>query len=272
MRRQINFDKDKLIFEIKYICEMKQYGLIGKRLSHSFSKKYFEEKFNKLSLKNNSYDLFELSAISDFPALVKSHPDLLGLNVTIPYKETVLAFLDEFDESAMQIGAVNCIKITRTNGNTHLKGYNTDAFGFQQSIKPFLEPQHERALILGNGGSAKAVAYVLNKIGIPTWNVTRVKIEGIANQFTYEELNFDLLKHFKLIINCTPVGMSPASDVSPALPYEAIESDFLLYDLIYNPEETLFIKQGKSRSAVCINGLSMLYHQADEAWRIWNRL
>lgn len=248
---------------------MELYGLIGKTLSHSFSKQYFEEKFSKLGLNDCAYELFPLETIEEIKNLIVKHPNLKGLNVTIPYKESVIPFLDELDESAKAIGAVNCIKIGEQNAKKHLKGFNTDAFGFQQSIKPFLEPQHEKALILGTGGAAKAIEYVLNKIGVPTWNVTRYKKDGITNQFTYDELNAAILPHFKLIVNCTPVGMSPNENDCPALPYEAIESDFLLYDLVYNPELTLFLKKGKEKGAVCINGLSMLYHQADEAWKIW---
>ena len=248
---------------------MELYGLIGKTLSHSFSKNYFEEKFTKLGLTDYSYELFPLENIEEIKNLIASQPNLKGLNITIPYKERVIPFLDELDGSAKAIGAVNCIKISEQNGKKFLKGFNTDAFGFQQSIKPFLEPQHEKALILGTGGAAKAIEYVLNKIGVPTWNVTRNKKEAIAQQFTYDDLNASIIPHFKLIVNCSPIGMSPNENDCPALPYEAIESDYLLYDLVYNPELTLFLKKGKEKGAVCINGLSMLYHQADEALRIW---
>ncbi|MFY8186256.1 MAG: shikimate dehydrogenase family protein, partial [Bacteroidia bacterium] len=238
---------------------MELYGLIGKTLSHSFSKNYFEEKFTKLGLTDYSYELFPLENIEEIKNLIASQRNLKGLNITIPYKERVIPFLDELDGSAKAIGAVNCIKISEQNGKKFLKGFNTDAFGFQQSIKPFLEPQHEKALILGTGGAAKAIEYVLNKIGVPTWNVTRNKKEGIAQQFTYDDLNASIIPHFKLIVNCTPIGMSPNENDCPALPYEAIESDYLLYDLVYNPELTLFLKKGKEKDAVCINGLSMLY-------------
>jgi shikimate dehydrogenase len=248
---------------------MKKFGLIGKKLEHSFSKNYFEKKFLELKLSDYSYSLFPLIELTEINSLLENEKELVGLNVTIPYKEAIINYLDELDDIANEVKAVNCIKLSLKNNKLHLKGYNTDAFGFRQSLKPFLEPQHERALLLGTGGASKAVSYVLNKLGIPVWQVTRNKTAD--NQFTYEELSVDVIKHFKLIINSTPIGMFPHDHDCPNLPYEGIEHDFLLYDLVYNPEETLFLKKGRERGAVCINGLSMLYHQADEAWRIWNK-
>lgn len=248
---------------------IKKFGLIGKKLGHSFSKNYFENKFNELQLTNHEYHLFPLEDVAEFKSLLIKEENLIGLNVTIPYKEEIIAYLDELDETASAVKAVNCIKVIRSNKNVLLKGYNTDVFGFKQSLKPFLEPQHERALLLGTGGASKAVKYVLESFGITVWEVSRNKTK--ENQFTYEELNEELIKHFKLIVNSTPVGMYPNILDCPVLPYGAIEKDFLLYDLVYNPEETLFLKKGKEKGAVCINGLSMLYHQADEAWRIWNK-
>jgi shikimate dehydrogenase len=197
-------------------------------------------------------------------------PNLIGLNVTTPYKEKVISFLDELDEEAKKIGAVNCILISRKDGNLKLKGFNTDLFGFRQSIKPFLESQHERALILGSGGAAKAVKYTLEKIGVPCWIVSRKNNRTPGeNFFQYEELNENILRQFKLIVNASPVGTFPNSEEFPQLPYDGIEAGHLLYDLVYNPSETVFLKKGKERNAVCMNGLSMLYHQADEAFRIW---
>jgi len=248
---------------------IKKFGLIGKKLGHSFSKNYFENKFKDLKLAEHEYQLFPLENISEFKSLLLREKELIGLNVTIPYKEEIIPYLNELDETARVIKAVNCIKIIRSSNDIFLKGYNTDAFGFKQSLKPFLEPQHERALILGTGGASKAVKYVLENLGIQVWEVSRNKTK--ENQFIYDDLNENFLKHFKLIVNATPIGMYPNVDDCPALPYSAIENDFLLYDLVYNPEETLFLKKGREKGAVCINGLSMLYHQADEAWRIWEK-
>lgn len=247
---------------------IKKFGLIGKNLSHSFSKLYFETKLKELGLSNYEYNLYPIKKIDEMQSLLNAEPGLEGLNVTIPYKEEVIKFLDELDPVAKEIHAVNCVRLVKQNDSLILKGFNTDVYGFRQSIKPFLEPQHEKALLLGTGGASKAVQYVLNSMGIPVFSVTRNKTE--ANQFSYEELNPEIIKHFKLIINCTPLGMFPDSDQCPNIPYEAIESDFLIYDLVYNPEQTLYLKRAKEQGAVCINGLSMLYHQADEAWRIWN--
>lgn len=239
------------------------YGLIGYPLSHSFSKKYFTEKFEKENISDSEYHAFPIEKIELLTQLIKDNPSLKGLSVTIPYKESVIPFLDELDPTAKKIGAVNCIKIT----NGKLIGYNTDAFGFRQSIKPFLESQHERALILGTGGASKAVEYVLKEIGINCFFVTRNKTA--ENQFTYEEVNDNMLNAFKLIVNATPLGMFPNVDASPPIPYQFITSAHLLYDLVYNPAETEFLKQGKSKGATIVNGFSMLQHQAEEAWRIW---
>jgi shikimate dehydrogenase len=256
---------------------MKTYGLIGYPLSHSFSKKYFTEKFEKENIRDCIYNLYPISTINLFPQLINDHPDLCGLNVTIPYKESVIPFLDELDATAKGIGAVNCIKIltdeTKTIGpikNKKLIGYNTDAFGFRQSIKPFLEKQHEKALILGTGGASKAVAYVLKEIGVDCFYVSRTKNSSAKNQFTYEELNENVMNAFKLIVNSSPVGTYPNITEAPQIPYQYISSDHLLYDLVYNPEQTEFLKRGKEKGAATVNGLSMLQQQAEEAWRIWN--
>lgn len=257
---------------------LRTYGLIGYPLSHSFSKKYFTEKFEKEQLKDHEYHLFPIEKIDEFPDLIRKHPGLWGLNVTIPYKESVIPYLDELDETAKEIGAVNCIRILGDdNGNNSKKliGYNTDAFGFRQSIKPFLETQHERALILGTGGASKAVHYVLKTIGIDCYFVTRTKIISnqliTKNEFSYEELNEYVMSAFKLIVNTTPVGMYPNIEEAPAIPYELLTPSHLLYDLVYNPEETEFLKRGKKMGASTLNGLSMLHQQAEEAWRIWNQ-
>lgn len=248
---------------------MKQYGLIGYPLSHSFSKKYFAEKFEKENIKNCEYNLFPIENINLLPQLILDNPTLCGLNVTIPYKESVIPFLDELDETAQAVGAVNCIKIGGQGNDLYLKGYNTDVYGFRQSIKPFLEIQHERALILGTGGASKAVAFVLKKIGIDCYFVSRNK--GPEKSFSYEELNENVINAFKLIVNCSPVGTYPNINEAPAIPYEFITSSHLLYDLVYNPPETEFLKRGKSQGAAIVNGLSMLQQQAEEAWNVWNR-
>lgn len=245
---------------------MKRFGLIGYPLSHSFSKKYFEEKFRKEGLADHFYDTFPLENIKGFPELIRKEKELLGLSVTIPHKESVIPFLDELDPVAIEIGAVNCIKIV----NGKLKGHNTDAFGFRQSIRPFLDTNHTRALIFGTGGASKAVAYVLKNLGIDIWFVTRTKNNSSGNSLTYEELNEQIIGACKLLVNCTPVGMSPNNDKLLPLPYSAITPQHLAYDLIYNPAETLFLKKAKEQGALISNGFNMLCFQADEAWRIWN--
>lgn len=263
----------------------KTYGLIGSTLSHSFSKKYFTEKFVKENSSDCEYNLYPIDNIDQLPQLITDNPTLCGLNVTIPYKESVIPFLDELDETAKAVGAVNCIKIVTPDSKIQnpksqiLIGYNTDVFGFRQSIKPFLEIQHERALIIGTGGASKAVAYVLKEIGIECFFVSRSKEQDkrIKNQdsgakiFLYEELNENMINAFKLIVNTTPVGMFPLINELPNLPYQFITSSHLLYDLVYNPVETEFLKRGKSQGASTVNGLSMLHQQAEEAWRIWNK-
>jgi shikimate dehydrogenase len=241
---------------------------------------YFSSDNNQIyfaSYGDHEYHLFPIKQIEELPQLIKKYPELKGLNVTIPYKESVIPFLDELNETAKEIGAVNCIRILTDEDHPSGKkliGYNTDAFGFRQSIKPFLETQHERALILGTGGASKAVHYVLKSIGIDCFFVTRTKIIDnqliTKNEFSYEELNEYVISAFKLIVNTTPVGMSPHVEEAPAIPYEFITPSHLLYDLVYNPLETQFLKKGKEKGACTVNGLSMLHQQAEEAWRIWN--
>jgi shikimate dehydrogenase len=243
-----------------------QLGLLGKKLSHSFSKNYFEEKFSKLHLSNYSYLNFEIENINEFPKLLNEHKELSGLNVTVPYKESVIPFLTELSPEAKEIGAVNCIKLV--NGKSI--GHNTDWYGFRLSIKPFLEPQHSRALILGTGGSSKAVAYALKQIGVEYYFVTSSATKKSSNTFFYSEINPIILKQFLLIINCTPLGMFPNINDCPHLPYECITENHLAYDLIYNPDETLFLRKCKANRATVINGLSMLQLQAEKSWEIWN--
>lgn len=245
---------------------MPQLGLIGYPLSHSFSKKYFDEKFQKLNRTDFSFSVFSMPNVTELPALIKQHPDLIGLSVTIPHKETVIPFLHEIDEEAKQIGAVNCLKVK----DGKLKGYNTDVFGFKQSLRPFLDVNHTRALVFGTGGAAKAVAHVLKNLNIDVWFVTREKKESIPNSLTYSELTDGIVAACKLLVNTTPVGMHPNVNECPPLPYNAITPQHLAYDLTYNPAETLFLQKAKQQGALISNGYNMLCFQADKAWEIWN--
>ncbi len=243
-----------------------QLGLIGKTLSHSFSKDYFEEKFEKLNLPSHSYSLFELDTIRDFPKLLEKNPELKGLNVTIPYKESIISYLDELSDEAREIGAVNTIKISKEDGKLYLTGYNTDVFGFRNSIKPFLKNTHERALILGTGGASKAIDFVLKNLGIEILFVSRNPVEG---QIGYQDINEYVMQYHKLIVNCTPLGTFPNVNEKPNLPYKLLNDSHTLMDLVYNPEKTEFLKLGKLEGATVLNGLSMLQQQADGAWEIF---
>lgn len=243
---------------------MRKFGLIGYPLGHSFSKKHFSEKFEKLGITDCQYDLFPIDQIDLLDGLLTMHPEIEGLNVTIPYKETVIALLDELSEEATQIGAVNCIKIQ----NGRRIGHNTDAFGFHQSIKPFLEPRHSRALILGTGGASKAVAYVLGKIGVEYLFVSREAKGG--SQLPYEQLNDLAIRYHKLIINTTPLGTYPEVDQCPDIPYDFLTPEHFLVDLVYNPEVSLFLQKGSDKGAMVLNGYPMLQQQAEKSWEIWN--
>ena len=244
---------------------MREFGLIGRNISYSFSEGYFTKKFKELGITDSKYSTFDLSDISELKELLISKPNLSGFNITIPYKQDVLAFLDELDESAKSIKAVNTVKISEGK----LIGYNTDTFGFRTSIKPFFEPQHRKALILGTGGAAKAIAFVLEQLGVDYFYVSRnPKTE---KEVSYSDLTPEAITNFPFIINCSPIGTFPNINDCPNIPYDGITSSHLLYDLVYNPEETLFLKKGKDRGATTVNGLSMLHHQAEEAWRIWNK-
>jgi len=246
---------------------MRTFGLLGRSLSHSFSKKYFTGKFEKLNLTDCQYVNMEIPFIEDFPEILKKlSPE--GFNVTIPYKEAIIPYLDELDEVAEAIGAVNTVKVLQREGKLYLKGFNTDAHGFHQTIKPFLKSQHTEALILGTGGASKAVAYVLKQYGITVRFATRNKSEG--DQLNWEDINSNVIKHHLLIVNSTPLGMYPEIDNHPELPYDSIGSEHLLVDLIYNPEETQFMRLGRGHGAVALNGLTMLEQQAEKAWSIWN--
>lgn len=245
---------------------MDKYGLIGYPLGHSFSVGYFNEKFSNEHI-NAKYINFEIPSIEDFVEVIESNPELRGLNVTIPYKEQVIPYLDSLSPEANAIGAVNVIRITRKGDKTHLKGFNSDVIGFTRSIEPLLERHHKKALILGTGGASKAVDYGLRSLGIETKFVSRTKRPGF---FTYEEITPEIIKDYNIIVNCTPLGMYPNTDVCPTLPYEAMDSHNLLYDLLYNPDETLFMQKGKEHGAITKNGLEMLLLQAFASWEFWN--
>lgn len=241
---------------------MRRFGLIGKTLKHSFSKNYFERKFADEGITNCRYDNFELNSINDLPRLLLSNPDIEGLNVTIPYKEECLPFLNYRDEMVKAIGASNCIKIK----GGKLFGYNTDAIAFRLSLEPFLKAKKVSALVLGSGGASKAICYALKELGIQFSVVSRQKKTG---QLDYKDLDFRMIQEHRLIINTTPLGMFPDIDSAPDIAYEAISNGHILYDLTYNPEKTRFLLQGQERGASIINGYSMLVLQAEESWRIW---
>ena len=242
---------------------MKWYGLLGKTLKHSFSKAYFTDKFNALGITDCKYENFELASIDELPELLRDNPSIKGLNVTIPYKEDVLPFLNEKNDIVKEVNACNCIKISEGK----LSGYNTDVVGFQQSLEQVLESHHTHALILGTGGSSKAVQYALKALGIRYQNVSRTKS---TMSITYDELNEEILSSHQLIINTSPVGMFPNVERTPPIPFEFVSPKHLLFDLIYNPAKTLFLKKGEEKGAKIANGMEMLVLQAEESWKIWN--
>lgn len=243
---------------------MPNFGLIGKNISYSFSKTHFTEKFERDGL-DYSYENFDLMDISQFPNLIKTHPELLGLNVTIPYKESIIPYLDELNEVAREIGAVNTIKIESSG---KLKGYNTDYYGFEKAIEPFLKPHYNKALILGTGGASKGVAYGLKNLNIPFDFVSRQANEKA--QFTYHDLSENLLHSYQIIINCTPIGTYPNVNECPNIPYDAVSHGHLLFDLIYNPIQTKFLICGEIKGAAITNGFRMLELQAEKSWDIWS--
>ena len=245
---------------------MRIFGLIGYPLAHSFSKKYFTDQFEREQTAGCSYELFPLESITDILALLENS-SLEGLNVTIPYKVAVLPYLNELDVAAKEIGAVNCISIKRKGDKIELKGFNTDAYGFDESLRPLLKPFHTNALILGDGGAAKAVKYVLGQLGIPYRSVVRTPAE---DAIVYAELTEELIHTHQVIINTTPLGTFPNVDASPAIPYEYLTEHHLAYDLVYNPAESLFLQRAKAQGAVIKNGMEMLHLQADRSWTIWN--
>jgi shikimate dehydrogenase len=243
-------------------------GLLGESLKHSFSQHYFTKKFIDLGINQEwQYLNFDITCIEDLPKIIAEYKPI-GFNVTLPYKETILPFIDELNEPAETIGAVNTVLVTyHKDGTYRLKGYNTDTFGFHQMIKPFLELHHERALILGNGGAAKAVQFVLKNYGIEL--LFAIRNPSYPNQLSLQELNEYVIKHHLLIINCTPLGMYPNVTTFPSLPYELLTEKHLLIDLVYNPSETEFLKKGKQFGAKTLNGLTMLHQQAEKAWDLF---
>lgn len=244
---------------------MNKLGLIGKNISYSFSNSYFKQKFEDLNITDTTYQNFDIQDISEFNSILKNNPDVRGLNVTIPYKEQVIPLLDKLNSRAQKIGAVNTIKVTRKG---KLVGYNTDYYGFKKSLEPHLLSFHDKALILGTGGASKAVAYALKKLKIEFKYVSRSPKN--ENTISYDMLDTALISTHKILINCSPVGTFPNIKDCPNIPYDGITSDHILYDLIYNPEETTFLRQGRERQATTINGLNMLILQAEKAWEIWN--
>ena len=245
---------------------MDKYGLIGYPLGHSFSIGYFNEKFQNECI-DATYENFEIPSIENLTEILDSNPELKGLNVTIPYKEKVISYLDSISPEARAIGAVNVIKVNHKGNKTELKGYNSDVIGFTQSIEPLLERYHKKALVLGTGGASKAIIFSLKSLGIETLTVSRYERHGCVR---YEDITPEMIKEYNVIVNCTPCGMYPQTDDCPNLPYEAMDNHTLLYDLIYNPDETLFLKKGKAQGAMVKNGLEMLLLQAFASWNFWN--
>jgi shikimate dehydrogenase len=246
---------------------VRKFGLIGYPLGHSFSKKYFSEKFIRENISDCQYDNYPLKSIDLLDELIFNNSDLYGLNVTIPYKSAVIKLLDYIDEQAQAIGAVNVLKLKRYGGKVIINGFNSDIDGFRNSILPYLGKRIVNALVLGTGGGAKAVCYVLTKFGIKITSADIIKIEGVL---TYPEITNDILISNQLIINTTPLGMFPDILRKPDLNYQCLNKDHILFDLVYNPELTLFLKAGKEQGCTIISGIQMLYGQAEKAWEIWN--
>lgn len=242
------------------------FGLVGKNISYSFSKAYFSKKFNDLGLKNHKYVNFDMEKIAVFSEVIHANRFVLkGLNVTIPYKQDVFLYLDKVHKTARKVGAVNTIKITKKG---KLKGYNTDVIGFRDSITPLLKEHHTKALILGTGGASKAIAYVLKKLDIEVKFVSRKPKK--KKHMAYEDIDQTVLEQYKILINCSPLGTYPNVEQCPSIPYQFLSNKHLLYDLVYNPEETRFLVNGKAKGAIVKNGYEMLERQAEASWEIWN--
>jgi shikimate dehydrogenase len=244
---------------------MRLFGLLGYPLTHSFSQKYFTEKFQQLGISDTAYENFSIPDIQELKQILSSRKDLQGFNITIPYKKAVLDFLQEVSDPVKKMGACNCVKIV----DGKLKGYNTDVVGFQRSLEPFLKPHHQKALILGTGGASAAVEYVFQQLQIPYLFVSRT---ASSNAISYQDISEEIIETHQLIINTSPLGMYPNLDVCPAIPYQYLTAQHHLFDLIYNPTETKFLSLGKQHGATIQNGFEMLILQAEESWRIWNEI
>ena len=245
--------------------KQRKFGLVGKNINYSFSKKYFTEKFTQNHFHNCDYENYDIDNIKAFTEIIKKSKGLVGLNVTIPYKESVMPFLDKISKNAKKIGAVNCISISK---NKKLKGYNTDFYGFKKSIKPLLKNNHKKALILGTGGASKAVAFALKKLNIEFDFVSRKPSEF---EFVYNEINKGIFDEYQIIINTTPIGTFPNISEAPKLDYSLFTAKHIAFDLVYNPEESAFLKKAKISGATTKNGYEMLINQAEKAWLIWNK-
>lgn len=241
------------------------YGLVGYPLKHSFSARFFNDKFHREGI-DAEYHNFELEDIGLLPELLQQEKNICGLNVTIPYKEKIIPLLTSVSPEAQSVGAVNVVQIERDGETVRLQGYNTDVIGFRKSIEPLLRSTHQSALILGTGGAAKAVVFALKQLGLATQLVSRTAKAGCM---TYGDLTPELMGQYQVIVNCTPLGMFPNEDGCPEIPYEAISTQHLLYDLVYNPAETLFLRQGRQQGALTKNGLEMLHLQALASWQLW---
>jgi len=244
----------------------KTIGLLGKTLAHSFSKQYFTEKFIRENINDYEYINIELDDIQKFTELLEQYPNLIGLNVTIPYKEQVLSFVDECDEIVKEIGAANTLKISKTG---KISAYNTDVYGFAQSIKPHIKKHHKQALILGSGGASKAVKFALNKMNIPVKIVSRNPQK--SDEISYDNLDENTVKNHQIIVNTTPLGTYPNTESAPDFPYDFIEKNHIFYDLVYNPAQTIFLINARQKGATIINGLKMLQLQAEQSWKIWTK-
>jgi shikimate dehydrogenase len=244
----------------------KRFGLLGRDISYSFSRGYFTDKFSKENFNDCTYENFDIQDIKLFPEIINNNrEEIRGINVTIPYKEEVIPYLDKLSKKASQIGAVNTIKITKKG---KLKGYNTDYYGFKKSLEPLLEPYHKKALILGTGGASKGVAFALAELNI---DYTFVSRNAKEKTISYDQLNEDIFNQYQIVVNTSPVGTSPNIEQSPAIPYDFFTKNHIAYDLIYNPAETQFLKQAKEKGAQTKNGLDMLVFQAEKSWEIWNK-
>ncbi len=246
---------------------MRTFGLIGFPLSASFSKQFFADKFKTEGIKDCKYELHPVPQAKDMLDLIEADPLLCGLNVTIPHKVSVMPFMTELDDAAEKIGAVNCISIDQSGDKPRLKGYNTDVYGFEESLKPLLKAHHKKALIFGDGGAAMAVKYVFNKLKIPFISVVR---NAHPNAVLYSSVTKDVLEEYTILVNTTPLGMFPNIDSFPPIPYQHLSEQHLAYDLVYNPEETQFLAKAKAQGAAIKNGLEMLHLQAERSWDIWN--